>query len=450
MFRNLFIIFCLFTLVANSQNYVTGTMKPVNKELKWAALYQLKGSKQIYVDNVNLENGHFSIKVPKDSPKGMYRLRYKMDNESIVDFIYNNQSVDVQFNPVNPYETTSYISSEENKIYNSFILKTDKMKQILNEIQYSYFRMQTDDEKSTASKLYETNLTEYHKILQEYETKTAGLLANHFIKAGNKYYAQQLFDNPQEYLNSEKQHFFDFLDFNDEVLNNSSIISQTILNYVFYFNVSEDLEVQNNLYKNAINEVLNKLSENVQLKSEVISSLLFAFAQEENLEITDYIEHNFYNKLSNEYKNDAELNELLLNLKLAIGRKAPNFSWEENDETQNLHSLDTAKTYLLIFWSTTCSHCVEEVPELYEYFKDNTNIQVIDVGMENNVSEFERYSEKFENWISVLGLGKWQNPIARDYNIVSTPTYFILDANKIIIEKPELMEDVKAYYNTQQ
>jgi len=67
--------------------------------------------------------------------------------------------------------------------------------------------------------------------------------------------------------------------------------------------------------------------------------------------------------------------------------------------------------------------------------------------LETNSIEFNKYKEQFKNWSNVLGLQKWENRIARDYEIVSTPTYFILDANKKIISKPEELDDVKAFFN---
>ena len=87
-----------------------------------------------------------------------------------------------------------------------------------------------------------------------------------------------------------------------------------------------------------------------------------------------------------------------------------------------------------------------EVPQLYELTKDNPNVKVIAFAMEKDDLGFNYHTQKFENWTNILGLGKWDNPIAKNYNIVSTPTYFILDTNKRIIAKPEFFKDVKAFF----
>ena len=99
-----------------------------------------------------------------------------------------------------------------------------------------------------------------------------------------------------------------------------------------------------------------------------------------------------------------------------------------------------------MFWSTGCSHCLKEIPKLYEFTKDNEKIHVIAVALENDELGFNHHTQNFEKWTNVLGLEKWENKIARKYEIVSTPTYFVLDADKKIISKPEYFVDVKAFY----
>lgn len=436
----------LIAFTANSQNIVTGTMISENDELSWVALYQLTGSKQFFIKSTTLENGKFSIEIPENSPAGMYRLKYKMDNESYVDFIFTNENVNLQFNASNPSQTIEFFDSEENILFTNYITQTDEIRQQLNAIQYSFFKSQTEDEKNTAIKLYEILYFKYVESQKQFEENSNHLLANHFIKASKKYYTQNLFENPQEYLNSEKNHFFDFIDFSDNALINSTFISQHVLDYVFYLNFSDDAEVQNILYKNAINEVFENSIENIQLKKDILTNLLNAFAQNENLNMVDFIQENYYNTLPIAYKSDAEITNLFESLTLAIGRKAPDFSWEEKGIAKNLYDLKNAETFILVFWSTSCSHCIDEIPKLYDFTKNKTNTHVVGIALENDIVEFEKYNNLFEKWSNVLGLGKWENDIAQKYKIISTPTYFILDTHKNIIEKPELLEDVKVYF----
>lgn len=440
-----FILFFVSTL-AQSQHIVTGTMNPVDADVSWVALYKLQGSKQNYVQNVTINNGVFKFVLPETATAGMYRLRYKMDNTSIVDFIYNNEDISLQFDPNKSTETLQFLTSEENNLYEDFLTQTYALQQQLDALQYAYFSLTNANERLNSEEKYKNLVVTYEKIQQEFEVKAINKLALHYIKANHKYYTKTLIESPQEYLNSIKTHFFDYIDFEDAYLANSALISDSVLNYVLYLNVSDDSAVQTVLHKNAINEVMAKITANPTLKAATLTTLLYSFSQDENVEIVDFLIDNFYNKLPDSVKNNKDIENILKSLKLAIGKKAPDFTWEEKGKTKHLYAIDKAPTYVLVFWSTTCSHCVIEVPKLYEYLEHKVNIHVIDVALENDEHGFNIYKEKFEKWTNVLGLGKWENAIAKDYEITSTPTYFILDSDKKIIAKPDHIEDVKAYF----
>ena len=42
---------------------------------------------------------------------------------------------------------------------------------------------------------------------------------------------------------------------------------------------------------------------------------------------------------------------------------------------------------------------------------------------------------------------KWDNKVVRTYQLVGTPSYFVLDKNKKIIAMPNSYKDVEAYFN---
>jgi thiol-disulfide isomerase/thioredoxin len=137
--------------------------------------------------------------------------------------------------------------------------------------------------------------------------------------------------------------------------------------------------------------------------------------------------------------------EIESRIKLAVGKIAPDFTWSKNKKQFKLSEFQVSDTYILVFWSTTCSHCLVEIPDLYEYTKNNKNIHVISIALENDTVGYNLYAEKFTNWTNVLGLEKWENSIAKMYNITATPTYFVLNKSKMIIAKPDHIKDVKAF-----
>lgn len=444
MLKKLLFVIVLVSYTIQSQNIVKGILSPA-KDYSWVVLYQLKGAKQLYIKNATILNGAFSIDFPQNASKGMYRLMYSMKNGSFVDFIFNNENVELKFDPENPSETVEFLTSEENKIYHKFLLESANRMQQLDSLQLSFFNLEDENDKNIAKDLYEVSNTKFNEFQTKFENNTKGKLANHFVKSSHKYYSPSIIETPQEYLNSEKKHYFDFINFKDAELLNSTFFSKKVIEYVFYLNGSDDVQVQNALYKNAVQEVFQKI-EDVNLKSELLTTLLYTFAQIENTILIDYLINDFYNKLPEELKNATMINEVQEKVKLVVGKTAPEITWEENGAIKTLSKLNNAEYYIVVFWSTECSHCLVEIPQLYEFTKGKPTIHVIAFALEDDEIGFNKHTTKFENWTNILGLGKWQNSIATTYNITSTPTYFVLDKNKKIIAKPDYFMDVETFF----
>ena len=134
---------------------------------------------------------------------------------------------------------------------------------------------------------------------------------------------------------------------------------------------------------------------------------------------------------------------------LSIGQPAPDISWETEDigvtTAMSLSTLGPSEKYLVFFWSSTCSHCLKEIPELKKFLdsSEECNLQVLAVGLEDHSQRWKKEIANYPEFTHILGLGKWENEIGKRYNISSTPTYFVLDADKKIMAKPEDLEALK-------
>lgn len=446
MLKKLLIAFLFISVVAQSQHSITGTVSPKNDLVTRVILYQLKGTKQVYISNSKIDNDQFKLEIPQGTAAGMYRLSFTPAVFGFVDFIFNQENIFLKFNPTDISNKVEFLTSEENKTYANYLVESLNLQQKLDSLQIVFFGLKDKKQDEITIDLYDKNLNLYTKTQSQFEEKTEGKLANHFIKASRKYFAPTLFVSPQEYLNSVKQHYFDFINFENSDLKNATFFSEKAIEYVFYLNVSDDFQVQNALYKNAINEVMQKVGGNNAVKSDILTSLIYAFEQFENLAMTGFVIDEFYSKLPENFIDEALVGEMQSKIKLAIGNKAPEITWEENGVKKKLSKLNVADNYILVFWSTTCSHCLQEIPKLYEFSIANEAIHVVAVALEDNKTDFEQFAKKLTMWTNVLGLKKWENEMAKEYKINSTPTYFILDKDKKIIAKPEHFEDVKAYF----
>lgn len=446
MLKKIWIAILFISVGVQSQNSITGIVSPKNDLVTRVILYQLKGAKQVYISNSKIDNDQFKLEIPKETEAGMYRLSFTPAGFGFADFLFNQENISLKFDSHNLSNSVAFLTSEENKTYASYLVETTDVKQKLDSLQIVFFGLKDKKQDEITIDLYAKTLNQYHKIQSDYEAKTDGKLANHFIKSGQNYFAPTLFTSPQEYLNSVKYHYFDFTNFDNPVLMNAAFFGEKAIEYVFYLNVSDDLQVQNALYKNAINEVMQKVGGNNEVKSEILTSLIYAFEQFENLAMAGFVIDEFYDKLPANLKDEALIDEMRSKIKLAIGNKAPEITLEENGVQKKLSDLNVADKYILVFWSTTCSHCLQEIPKLYEFTMGNDAIHVIAVALEDHKKDYEQFAKKLSTWTNVLGLKKWENEMAKAYKINATPTYFILDKDKIILAKPEHFKDVKAYF----
>lgn len=448
MQRILLLIFSVFTISLSAQNSIDGYLTDGADEFEWVILYQLKGANQLYIENTDVIEGKFSLMLPEDSEKGMYRISYGTESTNFVDFLFDHEDVKFSFNPKKAGKTITYEASNNNKIYTDYLRKSEASKVLIDSLQVTYLREGDDAKKEIISELYVESLDYYKQQQRVYESKSQGLIANSFIKGQKKFYQDAIIPTAQEYLNSEKEHFLDFVDFNDPVLFNATFFSAKAVDYVFYLNQSRDPQVQNALYKNAVNYVMDKIGNNGRVKSEVLTVLMYSFAQIENAELVNYCIDEHFENLPDNYKNPEVVEQLRASVALSIGNKAPDFTWEVNGVTSSLHKINKAETYVLVFWSTGCSHCLVEVPMLHDYLKENPEVHVIAVALEEDTIGFNRETTKLEKFTNVLGLRKWENPIGQKYQITSTPTYFVLGKDKKIIAKPEYFRDVKTFFES--
>jgi peroxiredoxin len=160
-----------------------------------------------------------------------------------------------------------------------------------------------------------------------------------------------------------------------------------------------------------------------------------------------------YNNLDAELKTNKhakKIEEILENLsKLAIGKKAPDFSAKSPDGNEvSLKSSLGSKVTIIDFWASWCKPCRVENPNmvaLYNEFKDS-GLSIIGVSLdqEGKLEDWKNaIAQDNLTWYHLSNLKFWQDPIAELYNVKSIPAIFVLDANGIIVAKDIRGEELK-------
>ena len=171
------------------------------------------------------------------------------------------------------------------------------------------------------------------------------------------------------------------------------------------------------------------------------------FKNMENPELANYVTDKYLLKLTELTNYEALKEQLLVYKNNAIGNKASNFdlSYTKDGKTvaTTLNDLDLTNQYLVIFWSSTCGHCLDELPKVKEMLADKKDLTVIAIGLEDDAENWQKMIVDYQDFIHVLGLEKWENPISDAYGVESTPSFFLLDKDKNIIAKPYDAEALK-------
>ena len=154
-------------------------------------------------------------------------------------------------------------------------------------------------------------------------------MVSHFIKATNRYNSHVIAKDPQAYLKSINEHFFDTIDFNNQTLYNSTFLVDRITDYVFYMNYSEDPNKQRVLHDNAVKRVLEKSKTEV-FKKDIIEFLITQFINANDIDFADYLLNSFYIKLPAAIQNTEFVDNYLEKTVVAIGRIALEIRWNTN------------------------------------------------------------------------------------------------------------------------
>ena len=427
--KNTLYLFIILPILAFSQQSIQGTF-PTNGNFTFAMLYKSTPTSLEYVERSKMaSDGSFKIDLPAETPAGIYKLVYGLPLEDYnFDLIFNGkEDVVLSFSDE---EGLIFKASSENTLWMSYT----KSMELVNMAISNFYTQESTDEKA---------FKDIFKTLKDtqngFEDAAKGMMVLEFVKANRPYIPEQ-FEDVQTYSNNLKSTFLKHVDFNNPLLQSSEFLTDRVLAYVFGMNGSLDAEV----YKSQIEQLLTTIGdENDAIKMSLLETIWQQFISMENYDLANYVSDNYLMSLAKSQDNQKLLHELNVFKNASIGVKAKDFPI--NNST--LHNLETSEYYVLIFWSSTCPHCLQELPKVQKVMQgyDAKKVKVIAYGIEDDNANWEKVTANYPEFIQVIGLEKWDNPLVKYYGIMSTPSYFVLDKNKKIIAKPYDTDGLEAF-----
>lgn len=426
--KKILIILLVLPFISFAQT-IKGTFSPA-EDYSYAFLYKASPEGANYIDRGQLDSkGQFEIKLKDSLQPGIYKIVYAIPpEENNFDFIYDGkESVDFNFSQENGVEFTE---SEENKLWMSYL----KSIEMVNHTISNYYSKNNADEKGFKAifkTLKDTQLA--------YEDLAKDRLAINFITA-NRPYMPIKYEDITTYSKNLKQHYLSQVDFSNYLLQSSTFLTDRVTSYVFNMvqNPSQDT------YKSHIDDVANAISnDDLIIKTSLIEMLWQQFVSAENHEIANYITDSYLLELA-KATNNKVLEDMVTSFKnTSIGTIAPDFDITSNGQNTSLHQLEGADYYLLVFWSSACGHCLDELPKVKEMVANKPNLKVVAFGLEKEDNNWEKEIKNYPDFIHQIGLDKWENPTVITYGVSATPMYFLLSADKIIMAKPYEFKDLE-------
>ncbi len=387
-------------------------------------LYGFNGSKEILYSKAKTSNNKAIFRVDKKYI-GMMRAFFQKNNSS-VNMVSENKNIEFTLKLDDKNKITDVVFNDQtNQIFSKEVDLEKKKDLILPAL------IQIKDYYNPSDGFYKSLEGEIALLSQKGNTLDN---ANHPFLS---YYQQnQRFSNQENASQLKQEDYLNFFSKSSEYLETSLLLKPALINYL-------------NASKSNVEGAVDKLLETVNIETPrgqtILSELIDIF--------------NTYNmdKLKDKYLTEANNLKCTINDRLAstlksnnstsIGQKMPNaiFVNPIHTKAKSLYDIKSSKK-IVVFWSSTCSHCEAELPKILEKYEKlkAQNIAVVGFSLDSNLDEFRSKANNYP-WISDSEGKGWYSSYGETYNINATPTYFILDADNKIISKPNHVADVLEY-----
>ena len=422
-----------FPTIIFSQHTIKVTFSPT-KNFTWAILYKNAPTNTKYIAQSKIVDGGLVFKLDAKATTGIYKLVYAVpQNDYNFDIIYNGEEdIELTFNLK---DGAVFQKSNENIMLNSYL---KEMTLLGRDLETRYLKENT--EASAITSIFEKQ----KKLQKSFEEKSEGTLVQHFIKANQPYIPNEL-ETPSNYIKNVTANYFTNIPFNDEVLQSSNFLIEKSLAYITGIKtkgISKEQSFNNNVDK----VVAQTRSLDLNFQKYFMGKLWENLVNYNLISTANYLAERYLLPIANQLDDAVLVLKLTQFKNLSIGNSAPDFILDDGSG-KKLSELDIAENYILVFWSSGCSHCLKEIPQLYQLSQElnSTKYKIIAVGLEEDDFKWKKEILKYPNFINVIKLKKWSNTIVNDYGLTSTPTYFVLDKDKKFIEKPENFDALKAY-----
>lgn len=255
---------------------------------------------------------------------------------------------------------------------------------------------------------------------------------------------------------------FASLDFTDDRLWHSGLLATLLSNY---YQLQESNSTLEETYArcNAATQVwITSLIHNPERLQEVAQYCIAVLEKRSLLEPASYLARTLLNQNSCQL-DDKSIDILEQYRKLAVGNIAPNVVFDhytirfKNGVAYPLKTLNTTTTStlnqlpnaykLVVFGASWCPHCKPAFSNLvanYASLRQEYDLEIVYISLDTDKKAFESFYQHAP-FLTLCDTKGWETPVARDYHVVATPSYFLLDRDLYIKAKVNSPEHLLAW-----
>ena len=396
-------------------------------------------------------NGHMVFEGTKDLPGGLYVILFP-GNGRWIEFIYSGKEprFSMTTDTADVITNMKIKGSKENEIFYAYqneIIKREKEVEALqkNDVKIKQLR---DEFKQYREKFMKDNASSF-------AVQLLNMSSDPEIPA-----APKLPNGKTDSLwvfNYYKAHYWDAFDFSDPRIKRTPFLEPKLDRYI------KNLVVQtpDSLIKEA-DWIIKKTSANEEIKSFVVYYLANQYENPKTVGTEDlwvHLAEKYYlaGEMGVSEETKKKIAEKVNTLKpLLVNKTFPPLTLADPSGKKVSVQTIPANYTVLFFYAPTCGHCKESAPKLKEFYDKNkvNGVKVVTISTEHNVEEWKSFLttyhlEELTNTFDTLK----EYDFNRKFDVVTTPTIYILDKNKKIIARKmpvDQLDDFLSYYRNKQ
>lgn len=381
---------------------------PTTLSDKKIIIYTLNGSKDILVAHSERNKGKWNINIGKPY-KGMIKAFFPESNQSI-NFISENKNIEMKLSIHQNKIAGADFTDTSNKNWKGATQEHQKKEVILPILQQikNFYNDQSAFDVAISKEIERINGIKN-------QAQSGSFLQ--FYLDNSKYASETSSLSKDDYKN--------FLINSGEMLESSSLMRPTLINFLKTTSLNE------------IDQLLEDANLETSRGQTILSELLTIFEMY-GLETE---KKKYYEKATalTCTINDHLKKNLSTIKNTSVGATFQDYTFSPSVKNTKVKKLSQVKANkkLVFFWSSTCPHCLSELPIILENYQNlkKKSIEIIGLSLDKDKKSYEEKANGLP-WINDSELKGWQSSYSEKYNVYATPTYYVLDSQNKIIDKP--------------